>query len=605
MQYRHSLPFGAELGPHGTRFRIWAPSANSVALVLQERSAPLPLSKEDDGWYEITVAEAGAGARYRYRIDDEIDVPDPASRFNPDGVHDASEVIDPAHFEWRDHSWQARPWHEAVVYELHIGTFTPEGTFAAIVPRLGELAELGINTLELMPVNAFSGERGWGYDGVLPYAPHPAYGRPDDLKRLVQAAHEHGLMVLLDVVYNHFGPDGNYLPRYAADFFTARHCTPWGNAINFEGAAGRNVRQFFIHNALYWINEYRFDGLRLDAVHAMLDDSDPHFIAELIDTVQRGPGSERPVHLVLENHHNQARYLTRPYRAGKGCVSQWNDDFHHPLHVLLTGETDGYYQDFAASPRQQLGRVLAEGFCFQGDVSRGGGNVRRGEPSADRPPPVFVNFLQTHDQVGNRAFGERLAALAPPDALRAAMSILLLAPQVPLLFMGEEYAARQPFLYFCDYAGELAAAVTEGRRKEFAQFKLFADAKMRERIPDPNDERTFARGILNWTERAQNPHDHWLQHVRRLLEIRRKEVVPIVPHIVGGRSSVEGPVLKTTWSLAQGGALKMSANLHDSPTHTAVDREDKLLFSSTGASGDVLQGWEIRLGRHDVSSAAT
>lgn len=593
LHHRHSLPFGAEFSREGTRFRLWAPNANNATLILHDRSAPLSLQQEN-GWYAATVADVSAGSRYRYRIDDEIDVPDPASRFNPEGVHGPSEVINPHGFDWQDAEWRGLPWSQAVVYELHVGTFTPEGTFDAIIPRLGELAALGINTLELMPVNAFAGNRGWGYDGVLPYAPHPAYGRPDDLKRLIQAAHQHRMMVLLDVVYNHFGPDGNYLSRYARDFFTDRHHTPWGNAINFEGAHGRNVRQFFIQNALYWIDEYRFDGLRIDAVHAMLDDSKQHFIAELIDTVQNGPGRERLIHIVLENHHNESRYLQCDGRTKRGCVAQWNDDFHHPLHVLLTGETDGYYEDFAAAPLQQLGRVLAEGFAFQGDVSHSDGDLRRGEPSAHLPPSAFVNFLQTHDQIGNRAFGERLTSLAPTDRMRAATAILLLAPQVPMFFMGEEYAAPQPFLYFCDFTGDLAAAVTQGRRKEFEQFRAFANAAVREKIPDPNDARTFSASRLNWQDRSCANHREWLDYVRALLKIRQEKLVPLIPHITGGRYSVEIHILKVLWPLADGGQIEMLANLGGTSAQAPLNERTTRLFS-THDNDETLHGWEVRL----------
>jgi maltooligosyltrehalose trehalohydrolase len=441
--------FGPELTADGTRFRLWAPAARRVQLAL-ERSL-LDLKPTANGWFETLARGVHAGARYRFRIDDEIDVPDPASRFQPEGVNAPGEVVAPASFDASNHTWRGREWHEAVVYELHVGTFTHEGTYAAAISRLDDLARLGVTAIELLPLNTFPGRRGWGYDGVLLYAPHASYGRPEDLKRFVQAAHERNLMVLIDVVYNHFGPEGNYLHRYAPEFFTPAHQTPWGSAINFGHPV---VRQFFIQNALYWLTEFNFDGLRVDAVHAMFDDGDTHFIDELVDSVQRGPGSDRHVHVVLENHHNEAHRLGR---KGKVIVSQWNDDFHHPMHILLTGESDGYYVSYADSPVKHLGRVLAEGFAYQGEVYPFEGTPR-GENSRTLPPAAFVNFLQNHDQAGNRAFGDRLAKLSTPEKLRAGLAILLLSPQVPMLFMGEEYGATQPFLYFCDYQGELAAA---------------------------------------------------------------------------------------------------------------------------------------------------
>jgi maltooligosyltrehalose trehalohydrolase len=377
-------------------------------------------------------------------------------------VHGASEVIDPGAFAWEDGDWNGRPWAEAVLYELHVGTFSPEGTFAGAQRRLDYLAELGVTAIELMPVGDFPGRCNWGYDGVLPFAPDASYGRPEDLKRLIQAAHRRGLMVLLDVVYNHVGPEGNYLHVYARDaFFTERHHTPWGAAVNFDGPGSELVRRFFVDNALYWLEEYHLDGLRLDAVHAILDDSPLHVLEEIAQAVREGPGRERALHLVLENDANQSRFLTRTAAGSpRWYDAQGNDDIHHALHAILTGERHGYYGDNADVPHRHLGRCLAEGFAHQGEASAYRGGEARGERSAHLPPGAFVGFLQNHDQVGNRAFGERLPVLAPPDALTLATAILLLAPSPPLLFMGEEHAAAVPFLYFCDFGPDLAAAVT-------------------------------------------------------------------------------------------------------------------------------------------------
>lgn len=589
--------FGPQLGAEGTTFRVWAPGARRVDLVLETRQAePLrqQLTSAGDGWYETLARGARAGNRYRLRIDDELDVPDPASRFQPEGVNGPGEILDPDSFQWRDLRWQGRPWHEAVLYELHIGTFTRAGTYSAAIRRLDDLARIGITALELLPLNTFPGQRGWGYDGVLLYAPQPSYGRPDDLKRFVQAAHERGLMVLIDVVYNHFGPEGNYLHRYAEDFFTSAHHTPWGSAINFKHPT---VRQFFIQNALHWLNEYRFDGLRVDAVHAMFDQGDSHFIDELVDSVQRGPGSERHVHVVLENHHNEARRLGR-----KGCcmVAQWNDDFHHPVHILLTGENDGYYGNFADRPIEHLGRVLAEGFAYQGEIYRTDEHAR-GEPSASLPPTSFVSFIQNHDQIGNRAFGERLTRLAPPERLRAGLAVLLLAPQIPMLFMGEEYGALQPFLYFCDYHGDLAQAISDGRRNEFASFGAFADEQQRQRIPDPNAEATYLESQLDPDDQAESPHREWLAYTQALLTVRAEKLVPLIPEIVPGaaRYTTDDHKLTVTWPLKGNRTLVMEANFGDASKRGDLSgsRPRDLWYSTAGAStqDEDLLPWEVRL----------
>jgi maltooligosyltrehalose trehalohydrolase len=497
----HSMPFGAEVLPSGgVRFRLWAPGARKVELEIAGRVMPLHASR--DGWFEHLVATAGPGTLYRYRIDGELSVPDPASRFQPRDVDGPSEVIDQRGYRWSDHAWTGRPWNEAVICELHVGTFTPEGTYAGVVKKLKQLVDVGITAIELMPLSDFAGKRNWGYDGVLPFAPDSAYGRPEQLKALVDAAHAAGLMVLLDVVYNHFGPKGNYLPRYAPQFFTERHKTPWGAAIDFGNEV---VRQYFQHNVLYWLEEYRFDGLRFDAVHAIVDDSPRHILDEICASVSAGK------HLILENDANQARFI------GPGrYTAQWNDDSHHAYHVLATGERDGYYIAYADSPAKHLARCLAEGFAYQGDVSPFN-NEARGEPSAHLPASCFVDFLQNHDQIGNRAFGERLTVLAEDKPLKALTAIQLLAPSPPLLFMGEEWGCRQPFLFFCDFDGELGEAVRKGRREEFSRFASFKDS-----IPDPLAESTFRQCVLDWTKRDAT----WLAHYKKLLQLRAKAVAP-------------------------------------------------------------------------------
>jgi len=566
MKAAHSMPFGAEHRADGsTRFRLWAPGAAAVDLELAGAAgqARLAMQRDADGWHTL-LTPAAAGARYRFVVGEGLLVPDPASRCNPDDVHGASEVVDPNAYAWR-HDWRGRPWHEAVVYELHIGSFTAEGSFAAAAARLPALAALGVTAIELMPVADFPGARNWGYDGVLPFAPDASYGRPEDLKALIDAAHGLGLMVLLDVVYNHFGPEGNYLHAYCPAFFNPKHQTPWGAAINFDGEAARCVRDFFIHNALYWIEEYRFDGLRLDAIHAIRDDSTPHIVTEIAQALHAGPGRERQVHLVLENDANQSRFLERD--AGgmpRAATAQWNDDLHHAFHVPLTGEADGYYADYADAPLERLGRGLAEGFVYQGEASAFRGGALRGAPSAQLPPTAFISFLQTHDQVGNRAFGERIHALSDPVRERAALAALLLAPQLPMLFMGEEWAASTPFQFFCDFGPELAAAVTRGRREEFGRFAAFADPAVRARIPDPNAPSTFQASKLNWAERDIAAHRERLALVSALLEVRRQHIVPqLAGARTGGRFEIVNGVLCVAWPLAARITLRQALNLAD------------------------------------------
>jgi maltooligosyltrehalose trehalohydrolase len=555
------MPFGAELQEDGARFRLWAPAARKVELRLEPGGAPgdVELAAEGGGWFGARVEAARAGSRYRFRIDGDLLVPDPASRYQPEGVHGPSELIDPAAFRWTDADWTGRPFEEAVLYELHVGAFTPEGGFEGVAARLDHLAALGVTALELMPVADFAGSRGWGYDGVLPFAPARCYGQPGDLKRLVQEAHHRGLMVLLDVVYNHFGPEGNHLHRYAPDFFTRRHRTDWGDAIDFGAPT---VRSFFLENALYWLEEFHFDGLRLDAVHAIRDESEPPFLEELAREVRRRLVG-RTVHLVLENDRNEARWLGRGAEGGAGLYdAQWNDDLHHAFHVLLTGERDGYYRDYAERPVRQLGRCLAEGFAYQGDPSPYRGGQLRGEPSGELPPTAFVGFLQNHDQVGNRALGERLSQLADADALEAATSILLLAPSVPLLFMGEEWGCEQPFPFFCDFHGDLADAVREGRRREFARFAAFGSAEARERIPDPNARATFAAAVLRWEALGDAPARARLSLHRELLDLRRRE---IAPRLAGARAGAYGEIgpagLRVRWALGDGARLELVAQL--------------------------------------------
>lgn len=521
------------------RFRLWAPSRQSVTLE-RETARALAMTALADGWFAVDAA-ASPGTRYRFRLDPDLAVPDPAARAQADDVHGWSLLVGPDDHGWRHAEWTGRPWREAVLYEAHVGLLSG---FQGVEARLADLAALGVTALQLMPVNAVSGTRNWGYDGVLPYAPTRAYGSPDDLKRLVDAAHGHGLMVLLDVVYNHFGPDGNYLPTYARDFFHAERQTPWGPAIAFDREP---VARFFIDNALYWLETFRLDGLRFDAVHAIGDNG---FLDRMAAEV-RARFPVRHIHLVLENEHNDPERLARDYDA------QWNDDFHNVMHVLLTDETSSYYQDFADRPAERLARCLAEGFVYQGEGSPNHDGAPRGAPSGHLPPTAFVNFLQNHDQVGNRALGERLTALVPADRLRAAMGLLLLSPQIPMLFMGEEDGSETPFLFFTDFHDALADAVREGRRREFAKFPAFADPEARQAIPDPNALATFEASHPRPGPEAQT----WRDLIARLLRLRREHLAPHLDIASSLGASAIGPkAVQARWRLGAK-ILSLAVNL--------------------------------------------
>jgi maltooligosyltrehalose trehalohydrolase len=585
------MPFGAvPAAPGGAEFRLWAPAARNVALRLhgQDTSPSAAMSRGEGGWYSQSVAEVQSGALYSFVIDGELAVPDPASRFQPQDVHGPSELIDPAAYVWRDAEWRGRPWHETVLYELHVGTFSPEGTYDGVANRLDHLADLGVTAVELMPLAESPGARNWGYDGVLPFAPEHHYGRPEALKRLVDADHARGLMVFLDVVYNHFGPEGNYLHRYAPQFFTGRHKTPWGAAINFDGADSRPVRDFFIHNALYWLEEYHIDGLRLDAVHAIHDNSAHDILVELAESVRAAFPAGRHIHLVLENDDNAVRYLERTNERPRHYVAQWNDDIHHVLHVALTRETGGYYEDYADATMRRLGRALAEGFVYQGEASPHRGGRMRGTPSAHLPPTAFVSFLQNHDQVGNRALGERIARLAPEAAVRAAMSVVLLSPSPPLLFMGEEWSAPHPFPFFCDYGADLAKAVRDGRSREFAKFAEFADPAARARIPDPLALQTYESAILDWAKLAESPHAKWLAFYRALLAIRRREIIPLLPDLKAGDATFDlhdNAVLDIRWHCIGGTALRAILAMIPHPSDgLEIAPTGRLLYATPDAS---------------------
>ncbi len=594
--------FGPRKTESGMQFRLWAPGAVSVALQRYDEAVNktdrLPMKGGEGGWWVSEALEIAEGSLYHFAIDDELLVPDPASRFQPKDVHGPSMLLGSASGPGGRASsrWRGRPWEETVLYELHLGTFSPGGTYAEAEKRLPHLAELGITAVELMPLSDFFGKRNWGYDGVLPYAPDSVYGRPAELRSLIEGAHALGMMVFLDVVYNHFGPEGNYLHVYAPQFFTDRFETPWGAAIDFSRP---EVRRFFIENAIYWITEFGFDGLRLDAVHAIEDPSETHILNELSTRVREVVDPGRHVHLILENDANQARYLGE--RPGSGYDAQWNDDAHHVYHVIATGEDDGYYRDYAERWEEHLLRFLTQGFVYQGQASPYRGGEARGEPSTGLRSTAFVDFLQNHDQVGNRPFGDRLTKLVPgmpggPRRIVALQSILLLSPHIPLLFMGEEWGSRTPFLYFCDYRGGLAEAVTEGRRREFAGFSGFSDPASRERIPDPNAEETFEKSFLDWGDLEASDAREWLGRTRALLEIRRRQVVPLLKPGAPGdaltasakASPLPGVVL-VRWE-APHAWLTLAANLSEEPRD--IERDSRYLGEvRAGANASVV--WKV------------
>ena len=545
--------FGARLTADGASFRLWAPAAQRVDLLLEKS---FPLQRSQAGWFRADIAGVKAGARYKFRIDDEIDVPDPASAFQPDDVFGPSEVIDHAGFPWRASDWRGRPWQEVVLIETHVGTFTREGTYRAMIDKLDHLAASGITALELMPLADFAGSRGWGYDGVLWYAPDSAYGRPDDLKTLIDEAHLRGLMVFLDVVYNHFGPEGNYLGRYAPTFFTDAQ-TPWGSVIDYRLP---QVRAFAIENALNWLDEYRFDGLRFDAVNNIFEPGDVPLLHDLSLAVGNlAAETGRHIHLVLENGDNIASLLDPTQEPPRGKYrGQWNDDYHHAWHVLLTGEAQGYYGDYQRSPRRDLARALGSGFVYQGEAAAFWGGKPRGEPSGTLPPSAFVNFLQNHDQIGNRAFGDRLESIADPKAIEAALAITLLAPITPMLFMGEEWGSKVPFPFFCDFHGNLADAVRKGRRKEYE----WAYAKFGDEVPDPLDAATFQSAVLDWDARNQPAGKRRLALVRELLAIRQREITPrLAGAAFGDAQTADNGLLTASWRIGDGAMLRLTANL--------------------------------------------
>ncbi|MGM4887151.1 malto-oligosyltrehalose trehalohydrolase [Tardiphaga sp. 20_F10_N6_6] len=566
--------FGPRLTEKGAIFRLWAPAAQRVDVVLGDQS--YPLKPGDDGWFAAEISGVKAGATYRFRIDDKTDVPDPGSRFQPNDIAGPSEVINHKAYPWRATDWRGRPWEETVLIETHVGTFTPQGTYRAMIDKLDHLVATGITALELMPLADFAGKRNWGYDGVLWYAPDAMFGRPDDLKALIDEAHLRGLTVFLDVVYNHFGPEGNYIGQYAPSFFGDAH-TPWGSAINYHLP---EVRAYAIENAVAWLRDYRFDGLRLDAVHAIPEQGEIPMLHELSREVGKlAADTGRLIHLVLENDDNRATLLDPATNPPRGKYrAQWNDDYHHAWHVLLTGEDKGYYSDYAPKPLDHIVRALGSGFAYQGQSSAHRDGAPRGEPSGELAPAAFVNFLQNHDQIGNRALGDRLETLAKPEAIEAALAITLLAPMVPMLFQGEEWGSKVPFPFFCDFEGDLANAVRNGRKKEFAS----AYEKYGDEIPDPLDESSFRSAFVDWDNRETTTGKTRLTLVRELLALRNQHIVPRLAGARFGQAEASDDGLLTAfWTMGDGSRLHLTANLSDKTVNAASPSTGTTIWGNT------------------------
>ncbi len=572
------------------RFRAWAPRAGRVDV--RVRGTTHALARAAGGWWEGDVP-AAPGDDYAFALDGGPPRPDPRSPWQPAGVHGPSRLVDHAAFRWSDGGWRGPPLAASVLYELHVGTFTPAGTFDAAIEKLPALVDLGVTTVELMPVAEFPGDRGWGYDGVDLWAPHHAYGGPEGLKRLVDACHRHGLAVVLDVVYNHLGPDGNYLREFGP-YFTDRHSTPWGDAVNLDGPGSDEVRAFFLDNACMWLRDYHLDGLRLDAVHAIVDTSAVHLLEELagrVDALAAAVG--RPLFVVAESDLNDPRIVRSRDAGGYGMDAQWSDDFHHALHTVLTGERSGYYADFGTLA--DLAKALRQAWVYDGRRSAFR-ERRHGRSSAGLSGDRFLGYAQNHDQVGNRATGERLAALVAPPRLAIAAALVLTAPFVPLLFEGEEWAGSTPFLYFTDHRDPaLGDAVREGRRKEFAAFGWKPDD-----VPDPQDPATFARSKLRWDERDRPPHAGMLDWYRRLLALRRGR-----PELTDGRLDRVRVRYDDAarWLVMERGAVTVATNLSAAGARVPVAPNGELLLASDGAVR--IDGAHVLLPPESVAIIAT
>ncbi|KRA98426.1 malto-oligosyltrehalose trehalohydrolase [Devosia sp. Root685] len=592
------MRFGAELQPHGTRFKIWAPKCKAMQLKLKGRRSLIDMDAMDEGWFRVDAEGVGAGALYKYVLPDGSAIPDPTSRYQPEGIHGFSEVIDPHAFTWTDRDWTGRPWEEAIIYELHIGTFTQEGTFAAAAAKLDYLAALGVTAIQIMPIAAFYGKFNWGYDGAMWFAPTSNYGRPEDLKALIDGAHRRSMMVFLDVVYNHFGPHGNYLPAIAP-IFTKKHESPWGDAINFDGPGAQGVREMVVESALYWMSEFNFDGLRFDSVHTMADDSSTHLL-EVLSARIRAARPYRHTHLIIENSENQEVWLRRD--SGSQPVhftAQWNDDVHHLLHAAATGENTGYYADFDNFEQRsdKLGRALAEGFAYQGEMKPHEG-AKRGEPSGGLPATSFVVYMQDHDQIGNRIKGDRITRIAHDDAVKALTAIYLLSPQIPMLFQGEEWASEQPFPFFSDVPAEVRETVRKGRQEELKGTPEHEDPEKLsvEEAVDPTSAKTFASAKLDWSNLKKRPHSTWLQHYRSLIDLRKMEIAPRLLGQEGFSGQYELLGVKSvlvSWKMGDGSTLRLYANLSDETQEGVAPIIGRRMFLQGFAENGRLGPWSV------------
>jgi maltooligosyltrehalose trehalohydrolase len=514
--FQRAMPIGAEVQPGGgVHFRVWAPKAQTI--VLQVDGKDLPMQRVADGYAETFVASAKAGSRYGFRLDDDKKLyPDPASRSQPDGVHEASEVVDPNRYRWRDGKWKGPALAQQIIYELHIGTFTPEGTWAAAAKRLPLLADVGVTLIEMMPVAAFPGRFGWGYDGVDMFAPVRLYGEPDDLRSFIDQAHQHGIGVILDVVYNHLGPDGNYLPCFSDFYLTKKYPNEWGDALNFDGEGSGPVREFFCANAAYWVREFHFDGLRLDATQQIFDDSAEHLIAAVTRSVREAAGKRKTI-VVAENEPQHSKVVRPPEQGGYGLDAMWNDDFHHSSRVALTGHAEAYLSVYSGRANELMA-AARHGFLYQGQLYPWQ-NKPRGMPTRGVPPERLVAFIENHDQVANSGRGLRMRDLTTPGRLRAITALMLLMPQTPMLFQGQEFASAKPFLYFCDHNTELDKAVTKGRREFLLQFPSLRQVE----LDRPGDVETFRKCILDWSERDR--HGWAVRLHKDLIALRRGDAV--------------------------------------------------------------------------------
>lgn len=588
---------GAWVEPgEGVRWRVWAPGHQKVEVVLQERDGQpgtsLALADEGGGFFSTSLAGAGAGVRYKLRVDGQGPFPDPWSRSQPDGVHGPSEVVVPD-FAWTDAAWKGPDPEAQVLYEVHVGTATPEGTFEALIPRLRSLRELGVTTVELMPLASFPGTRNWGYDGVDLFAPQASYGGPEGLRRLIDAAHAQGLAVLIDAVYNHYGPDGNYLRCYSPHYFTGRHHTPWGEAVNYDGEGSEVVRSLVLSNVEMWIRDYHADGLRLDAAHAILDDGSPHLLAEIAERARAvAPG--RRVVVIAEDDRNDTRLVRPPASGGAGggygLDGVWADDFHHQLRRAFAGDSEGYYRDYTGSA-EDLARTLRQGWFYEGQKSEVHGRVR-GTPASAAEPWQLVHCIQNHDQVGNRAHGERLGADVSPAAFRAMSALLLLSPYTPLLFMGQEWNASTPFLYFTHHNAELGRLVTEGRRKEFAGFARFSG----DTVPDPQAVETFTRSRLDWSEAAKPEHAGVLALYRELLRLRATD--PCLKEHRRGHFDARalGPHALVLERQGPRGALHVLVNVKGTLTHRLPAGAELVLWTEAPRFGGTASEAPLRSG---------